>query len=180
LSLKLIQHEDFTNRIHDFRYQCVALFHVNFYQFRDRLFDGLVNMTDVFMRVVPGGLMACNQVEADKLEKLRGKEVKCKITQPRNLKFLKKYFALLGSAFDFVGDEDMTMEQFRTICTVGAGWADFFPDPKTGTLIAVPKSIAFPNMDETEFVQLYSDTITFICGRWVVNQEQLEEVARFI
>ena len=50
------------------------------------------------VRIVPGGMMASNAIEAEKLEQFRGREMMVKISQPRNLAFHRKFFSLLGTA----------------------------------------------------------------------------------
>lgn len=133
--------------------------------------------TDVIVQVVPGGLRCVNGVEADKLDTIMGREVLAKVSQPRNIRFHRKYFALIGAALSLI-DEEYTPEQFRALCTVGAGYCDFVEGDKG--LVAVPRSISFAQMDDTEFSRLYEDTITFICRRWVVDSVQLGEIARFM
>jgi hypothetical protein len=98
------------------------------------------------------------------LEKLPlGSWVTIKVTQDRNPKFHRKYFAMLNATFD-MQDEYSTLEDFRKVVTVGAGHCDFIPiKRKDGTdVIAVPKSISFENMDELEFQQVYEDSVRYI------------------
>lgn len=133
--------------------------------------------TNVLVQVVPGGLRAVNAVESDKLSDLRGREVMAKLSQPRNIRFHRRYFALLGVAKDMV-DEEYTTEQFRAICTVGAGHCHWMMGKEQ--TIAVPKSISFAAMDETEFNRLYQDTLTFICKQFVLDSEQLNEIVNFL
>jgi len=133
--------------------------------------------TDVLVQVVPGGLRAVNGVESDKLNQLRGREVMAKISQPRNTHFHRKYFALLGVALDMV-PEDYTAEQFRALCTVGAGYCEFLGSGEK--MIAIPKSISFANMDETQFERLYQDTLSFICKTWELDSGQLSRIVDFM
>jgi hypothetical protein len=106
-----------------------------------------------------------------------GQEVSVKINRPRNLRFHKKYFALLGTALAMI-DEDYTPEQFRAVCTAGCGYGEFIGSDKG--MIFVPKSISFAAMDDTIFERLYQDTITFICKKWVVDGTQLNEIVNFM
>jgi len=131
---------------------------------------------EVIMQVLPGGLRAVNALESDKLDGLIGREVMASIKQPRNIKFHKKYFALIGTARSMIDDE-YTMEQFRALCIAGAGYCDFVQGDKG--LVAVPRSMSFAAMDETEFERLYQDTLTFICKRWVLDQAQLSQMVEF-
>lgn len=116
--------------------------------------------TEVICRVVPGGLMAVDRAQADLLDGLAGREVKVKITQPRNLDFHRKYFAMIKAAFDMLDEYGLTFEQFRHFVTVGVGHCSFVP--RGEQLIAVPKSISFGCMDQTQFERLYEDTLSFL------------------
>jgi len=131
---------------------------------------------DLIVQVVPSGLRAVNAIEADKLDGLIGREVMATIKQPRNIDFHRKYFALLGTARSMI-DEDYTMEQFRALCIAGAGYCDFVQGDNG--LVAVPRSMSFAAMDETEFDRLYQDTLTFICKKWVMDENQLSQMAEF-
>ena len=122
--------------------------------------------------------MAVNAIESAKLEPLRGKEYAVKISQPRNLKFHRRYFALLGVGLD-MADTEYNAEQFRAYCTVGAGYCDFITD-KDGGVVAIPKSISFAAMDDTEFERLYQDTLSFICSTWALDSQQIDEIVRFL
>ena len=116
--------------------------------------------TSILCRVVPGGMMTLNQAEADKLDDLVGHEVKAIITKPRNIAFLRKYFALLKVGRE-MSPSDFNPEQFRMYVQAGAGWCEFLAG-KDGNLIAVPQSISFGKMDEIEFSRLYSSVLNFI------------------
>ena len=101
-----------------------------------------------------------------------------KISQPRNLAFHKKFMALLGVALGMV-DTEKNPEQFRATVTCGAGWCDFTTNNE-GTLIAVPKSISFAAMDDTEFERLYQAALTYICREFVVDENQLNQIIEFM
>lgn len=131
----------------------------------------------VVMNVYPGGLRAANHAEAAKLDSLVGKQVECKISVPRNLAFHRKYYAMLRTSIDMIPD-DYNLDQFRAVCTVGAGYCEFIESQ--GQLVAVPKSISFASMDETTFGELYQDTLTYICGRWAIDEEFLNNLLEFM
>ena len=102
-----------------------------------------------------------------------------KISQPRNLQFHKLFFAMLSVALD-MADVQATPEQWRAMVTCGAGWCDFVAG-KDG-LIAVPKSISFGALDETEFRRLYDDVIKFICANYLhgTTPQELDSQAQFM
>ena len=135
--------------------------------------------TKLVMRVAPGGLRCANEAEAEKLEGLHGREVMVTISQPRNIRFHKKFFAMLHAALQ-MADLEVSAEQWRAMVTAGAGWCDFVPG-RDG-LIAVPRSIAFGSMDETEFAKLYEDCIRFICANYLpdTTPEALADAAEFV
>jgi len=122
--------------------------------------------------------MAVNQAEADKLDDLQGRNLMATLTAARNLAFHNKYFALIGSAFR-MADTNLTLKQFRIHCTVGAGYCDFMLMENKG-FVAIPKSISFAAMDQTEFERLYKDTISFICQRWILNRDMLNQIVEFM
>ena len=122
--------------------------------------------------------MAVNQIEADKLDQFRGREMQVKISQPRNIRFHRKFFAQLGEARD-MADTEYNAEQFRAYVTVGAGYAEFITDSEGG-VVAIPKSISFASMDESQFERLYQDTLTFICKTWVLDENQLNQIVEFM
>ncbi len=139
---------------------------------------------EVICKVLPGGLRVVNSAEATKLEHLLGKEVSARIYIPRNLKFHRKFFAMLNTAFDMsdfrINDQPGNKEQYRTHVTVGAGWCDFH---KYGDkFVAVPRSIEFAKMDEAEFERLYHDCLSFICANYVVEEtpETLDQMMQFM
>lgn len=134
--------------------------------------------TSILCRVVPGGLMTLTQAEADKLEDIIGHEVKAVITKPRNIAFLRKYFALLKVGRE-MAPTAFNPEQFRMYVQAGAGYCEFL-DGKDGNLIAVPQSISFGKMDEIEFGRLYADVLNFICEEWALDNEQIDQIVQFM
>ena len=132
---------------------------------------------ELVARVVPGGLMAVNAPEASKLDNLKGREVQVKISIPRNLAFHRRFFALLSVARD-LADTEFNAEQFRAVCITGAGYCDFIEHD--GKMVAIPRSISFASMDDTEFENLYSDVLDFICSNWVIDYNQIDQILSFL
>ena len=132
---------------------------------------------EIVMKGVPGGLMASNKIEADKLDRFLGREIMVKVTQGRNLAFHRKFFALLGVGLDMC-DTEFNAEQFRAVCITGAGHCDYVEHK--GTMVAIPRSISFAKMDEAEFETLYQDVLTFICRNWAVDDATLNQVLQFM
>ena len=136
----------------------------------------------VLVRVAPGGLVCVNAAEASLLEGMVGQEVEARLYKAVNPKFRRKFFALLKVAFDMadfqVNGEPGNMEQFRGYVTVGAGYCEYY---KHGDgFIAVPKSIAWAKMDDLVFANLYRDAMQFICGKWVLDEDQINQIVGFM
>ena len=133
---------------------------------------------EVICQVMPGGLRCVNEPEASKLESLEGKEVSVKIYIPRNLKFHRKYFALLKTALD-MSETEMNLEQFRWIVLTGIGHCDFVQF--AGKTVPIPKSIDFASLDDAAFEQIYSNSLTFICANFVSGTpESMNEILNFL
>jgi len=138
-------------------------------------------VTAVIMRRTIHGLVPSDLHQYDELIGNRiklGDEVKCVITKPRNLKFHRKFFAMVNETFA-MQNEFETIRQWRAVVITGAGHCDFIKG-KDGQMIALPKSIAFHNMDETKFNRLFEDVLTFICARYVDDSpERLNTILEF-
>jgi len=98
----------------------------------------------------------------ERLKKVKVGEVyECEIKQPRNLKFHKKYFALVKMLFDNQ-ERYKDMEELRRDLTIEAGFynerANF-----QGEVIREAKSISFASMTQSDFDDLYDRTIYVIC-----------------
>jgi hypothetical protein len=133
--------------------------------------------TEIIMRGVPGGFIPCDPFQADQVEQFRGKEVMVKISVPRNLKFHKKFFALLGAARE-CSDTEFNAEQFRAYVICGSGWCDFIPGPD-GVLIAFAKSISFAKMDDGEFERLYKGVLDFVFLNMAVSESDINRLLEF-
>jgi hypothetical protein len=107
-----------------------------------------------------------------------GKEVSARIYIPRNIKFIRKYFAMLKTALE-MADVEMNDDQWRHLVLCGIGHCDWF---KYGDKqIPIPKSISFANMEEAEFELIYSDSLTFICANYVDDSpESLDQMMQFM
>jgi hypothetical protein len=89
-----------------------------------------------------------------------GETVRFTWKKPRSPRFHALFFALLGNVFD-AQEQFATADQLRTWLTIGAGHADFVPGP-AGRMAAMPKSIAWENMDDVEFKDLVDAVWTFL------------------
>ena len=115
----------------------------------------------------------------DKIKKLKvGQEYQCEVKQPRNLKFHKKFFALVNMLFE---NQEIynNPDRLRKDLIIEAGlydeWADF-----QGVMQREAKSISFASMNEDEFSELYSKVIDVIVKHFNFDREDIiENVQQF-
>lgn len=104
---------------------------------------------------------------------------------PRSLPHHRLFFAQLGDLFDSQEQFD-DVDQMRKWLTVGAGYCDFVPGP-AGRMVALPKSIAFEEMDEADFGEYHAAVLRFLWTKparsfmWghLTEQQSYEMVERF-
>lgn len=79
---------------------------------------------------------------------------------PRSPGFHRMFFGMLGELMDRQ-ERFEDVEHLRAWLTVGAGYAEFVPGPD-GQPVALPKSIAWASMDDTEFRELVTAVWSFL------------------
>lgn len=104
----------------------------------------------------------------------RGEIFEIEYTKKRNIKFHKKYFALINMAFQNQ-DEYELMDDMREQITISAGFKREVVNMVTGEIQVRAKSINFSAMDELEFSELYERTKDVICKWLGVSNEQIDE-----
>lgn len=114
----------------------------------------------------------------DYLKRLKiGDDCLVKVTKPRNIQFHRKFFALLNYAFENQ-ERYEDFEAFRKEVTMRAGWWEEHVHV-TGQVSYTAKSIAFANMDELQFDELYRKAITAIIEHFLVGMDP-EELDRAV
>lgn len=94
--------------------------------------------------------------------------------KPRNVKFHRKFFALLKMAFENQQDYP-SLERMRKRLIEVAGYYDEYRDPLTKELVKEVHSISFASMDETEFTTLYN-AVKYVIGQWLgIDNETIDE-----
>ncbi len=149
------------------------------------------------LKISSASLVPATEADIEALSHIKtGEIVRCKYTRMRNAKFFRKWWALVGLAYDswcpeqiqvngarFVPEKNM--DTFRKNLTVLAGYYDVH-----FTIAGEPrieaKSISFSNMKEEEFEKLYSATIDVVLKHILKNYtgDELEEtvmnIIRFV
>lgn len=146
-------------------------------------------MAEILLSKTPNGITPLDAGSAETLAKHRyGQVFRCKAMRARNVKFLRKYFALLNYAYerwepDPVGDFEVKkdFEEFRKDVIKSAGFYDMVFQID-GSFKLMAKSIAFDNMEEEEFERLYSASIDVLLGHILAGQtrEDVDQVVNNI
>ncbi len=127
----------------------------------------------IFVKNTATGLVPLYDSDYDEKRKLKiGETYQCEIRKPRNIDFHKKFFALirLGSENS---PRDMPQHVYRAYVTMKAGFVDVY---KTELgVMALPKSISFSNMDETEFDKVYRAVLEVIMKDIDVDEEFIRD-----
>lgn len=128
-------------------------------------------MTDIYLRKVPHGFVPDTEKDWEATKRFRlGEVVKAEMVRPRNLRFFRKWFALVGVGFElwqetgvkaeYKGEEVLPdSERFRKDVTILAGFGYPVVNLK-GEVRIEAESIAFGNMTEERFDDLYQATLT--------------------
>jgi hypothetical protein len=114
-----------------------------------------------------GGFRPANQHDADALARIKtGALVNAEIKQPRNAIYHRRFFALLGFAYEYwqpgevtmpdgtVSEAEKDINRFRKDALILAGYRKVVVNIK-GEARYEAQSMSFAAMDETEFHDLY-------------------------
>ena len=96
-----------------------------------------------------------------------------KYTKKRNVRFHRKFFALLKIAYENQSDYRL-MEDLRRDLIITSGHYEEVVNAITGEVYKIAKSISFNSMDETEFSLIYEDVKNVIIQWLGVSNESLE------
>ena len=136
-------------------------------------------MEAFFTKLPNASFIPASEDDAALLSKVKaGETVKLILTRPRNIKFHRKFFALMQLAFDYweppkhgegsAFADKMTVERnfdrFRYDVTILAGYYDA-TYRLNGDVRLEAKSISFGSMSEDDFEKLYSKVIDVISNR---------------
>lgn len=127
---------------------------------------------DIFCKNTLSGLIPLYPSDLEEKKKLKiGNEYKTVITNPRNIGFHKKYFALLN-----LGHQnsrlDVSFDFYRAYVIMKAGYAKTASTPN-GTIF-LPESISFASMEQDVFELLYSRSIDVIIKDIGACKEDIE------
>lgn len=89
-----------------------------------------------------------------------GEMVELRTNQQRLGWFHRKHMALETRVFESQ-DRFENFEGFRDWLKVGAGFCDWYPGPRGG-VFPVPRSIAYPKLEQAEMEQFHADAVEFL------------------
>ena len=132
------------------------------------------------------GLQAYSDEDYENLQKIKvGSVVKAKIVQPRNIKFHRKFFALINAAWDSLTEQQRinlrSKETFREQLLIVSGFSEPLYDLNGQKFLEKAKSISFAKMDEPAFDKVYSkvlDTILTILVADGVSEDQFNNILK--
>ncbi len=117
------------------------------------------------------GLVPMYGSDYDEKKRLKlGEEYEVSIRRPRNIKFHKLFFALLNLGHQNTQME-LPFETYRRWAVMKAGFVKVYNTPK-GQLFE-PESIAFANMDEDRFRQVYDRVLDVIVDDIGTDREDI-------
>lgn len=146
---------------------------------------------EVYLRWAAEAFVPADHDGVDQIDEVirRGEIVKARITKPRNLRFHRKFFAMLKVGFEawdppppegFIHQDGRHVakdfESFRKDCLALAGYAD--PVYRLdGSFTLQARSMSFASMDETTFRKVYSEVANVILQRVLTtySEEDLED-----
>lgn len=127
---------------------------------------------EIYVRNTNMGLMPLYPSDYDEKRKLRiGQDYKAVITNPRNLGFHKKFFALLNLAHQN-HNLDLPFEGFRAYILIKAGYVNILDTPKGAMYL--PKSISFASMSQDEFEECYNRVVNILIKELGITSEMIE------
>jgi len=137
-------------------------------------------MTKINLLNTATGLKPLYDEDYEEKKKLKiGRIYRSDITEPRNIKFHRKFFSLIKLGHDNTKLE-MPFEAYRALMLMKAGYVDVYELPD-GKKMALPQSISFANMDNTKFEKAYYAVLNVVGKDIGVDNEALEaEVLNYL
>jgi hypothetical protein len=125
-----------------------------------------------------GEILAACEESCERIKKLsQNIHYKVKFSRIRNYDFHKKYFSMLGLAFENQEDYD-EFRWFRRNTLLGIGHCDTHIEPD-GTLVCEVNSISFAKCNQDEFEEIYQSTLTFLMGRYGFDESFVDMLSSY-
>ncbi len=132
------------------------------------------------------GLQAYSDEDYEELRKIPvGSVVKAKIVRPRNIRFHRKFFAMINAAWDRLTERQRinlrSKDNFREQLLITSGFSEPLYDINGQRFLERAKSISFAKMDEPAFNEIYNrvlDTILTILIGDGVSEDDFNEILK--
>ena len=126
----------------------------------------------LLVRNTISGLVPLYPADMDEKRKLKlGHDYEVEVTNPRNIGFHKKFFALLNLGHENTSLE-MPFETYRKYLTIKAGYFNAYQTPKG--LFYEAQSISFSSMSQDQFEEVYSRVLDKIIEDIGSTKEEVE------
>ena len=143
---------------------------------------------ELYCRVMPEGFVPLDDIDWEQKKQLKlGSDVKIRITMPRNIKFHRKFFALLNITFENLPEKIQeeknidSVDRLLQLIKIHLGYYDVVKVGESNVLNL--HSISFAKMDETEFRHFYDLAVNDILRYFLQGTNRndlLQEVDAFI
>jgi len=136
-------------------------------------------MKVTLVKTLGGRIIAAYDDDKEKLNKIKAETMfVADVTMPRNIRFHKKYFALLNMVFQ---NQEIyrNLDDLRHDLTVEAG---FYRERTNiyGEVVKEAESINFASMDDLKFSELYDRTIDVIVQHFHFDKQLIiDEVEQY-
>ena len=122
-----------------------------------------IAVTEIYLTRTLSGLSATDETAATLLRGIKlGKVVKADISQPRNIKHHRKFFALLTIVWQASGEwpsvEDLLIE-----LKIKLGITKDVVIRESGEVVKIVGSISFSKMDQKQFDKFYEQSMHALC-----------------
>ena len=127
----------------------------------------------LLMRNTISGLVPLYPSDMDEKRKLKlGQDYVCEVTNPRNVGFHKKFFAMLNVGYENT-KLDMPFDTYRKYLLMKAGYFVAYTTPKGVFYDA--RSISFAKMPQDEFEEVYSRVLDKVIEDIGLTNEEVEQ-----
>lgn len=117
--------------------------------------------------------------QREKLKRIKERDlVEVELKKPRNIKFHRKYFALLNTIFE-QQEKYTNRNHFRTDLQIRAGHYDEHITDQ-GEVIYMPKSISFASMDEHAFSDLYNNVLDICLRAYLPDGYSADDINKMV
>lgn len=116
----------------------------------------------------------------------KGTICECVIKEFRNYNFLRKYFALINCAWEYLTEEQQAFfynnkDSFRKSAEIAAGHCEQVFNRTRCEWLEIPKSVAFDKMTESEFSSLYERVRDVLYRLFIpdVNKQEFDKELQY-